>query len=66
MIAWLKPPADKKQVNLGTWPLRLLTYMDPDSFGRLLGEVYWTDDAGVEHHANGELLQMGLAVPYSP
>lgn len=64
MLDWLKPPTDRNAVNLATWPVRVLTYKDDDNFGRLLAEIYWTDAAGIEHHANGELLQMGLAVPF--
>lgn len=51
-------------VDLGHWPLKIETAKNPDSFGRWLARIYFTDDAGVELSVNAELLSKGLAVPY--
>lgn len=48
----------------GAWPLRIVTFKDPDNFGRYLAEVYYKDDDGVEHNLGDELLAKGLAKPY--
>ena len=50
-------------VDLKAWPLRIETEKDPDSFGRWLARIFFTDD-GVERSVNAELLKEGLAVPY--
>jgi micrococcal nuclease len=66
VATWLPTPAVINMIALDRWPLRIRTYRDPDSFGRLLCEVYWMGDDNVEHHVNAELLSMGLAVPFKP
>jgi endonuclease YncB( thermonuclease family) len=48
----------------GDYPLRVLTFKDPDSFGRWLVELYYKDDNGEERHLNKELLDLGHAVPF--
>lgn len=70
MIEWCKPVfvskvADKSAriVDLGMWPLRITTHKS-DSFGRWLADLYWTDEEGVEHHANAELIELGLGEVY--
>jgi len=50
-------------VNLKHWPLRIETAKDPDSFGRWLAQIFFTDD-GIEKSVNAELLNAGLAVVY--
>lgn len=67
MQSWLQPSG----VLLGTgivrvtsWPLRIVTYKDPDNFGRWLVDIYMQDAEGKEFHVNQELLARGLAVPY--
>lgn len=51
------------KVDLAFWPLRIETEKNPDSFGRWLARIFWTDDDG-EHCVNAELLDKGLAEPY--
>jgi len=63
MVPWCSATPVKGIVNLEFWPLRIVTHKS-DSFGRWLVDLYWTDNAGIEHHANAELLQQGLAVPF--
>jgi len=63
MAQWCSVSPVKGIVNLEFWPLRVVTHKS-DSFGRWLVDLYFTDDAGVEHHANAELLAAGLAVPF--
>jgi len=48
----------------GDYPIRILTFKDPDSFGRWLIELYYQDDNGEEHHLNKELLDLGYAIPF--
>lgn len=50
-------------VDLKVWPLRIETEPNPDSFGRWLCRIYFTDE-GVERSVNALLLAQGLAVPY--
>lgn len=66
LAEWLRPVQILNMVNLDLWPLRIRTYRDPDSFGRWLVDVWWTDDEGAEHQVNAELLTMGLAGPFRP
>jgi endonuclease YncB( thermonuclease family) len=63
MVRWCSAAPVKGIANLEYWPLRIVTHKS-DSFGRWLVDLYWKDDAGVEHHANAELLAQGLAVPF--
>lgn len=63
LASWLSPSPISGIVDTNLWPLRIVTYKS-DSFGRWLVDIFWTDDAGVEHHVNAELLELGLAVPY--
>lgn len=51
------------QVNLKEWPLRIETEKKPDSFGRWLARIFFTDD-GVERSVQAELLKAQLAIPY--
>jgi micrococcal nuclease len=64
MIEWLHPASDGATVNLRKWPCRIESFRDPDNFGRWLANIYYLDQEGLEHFANGELLEVGLAVPY--
>lgn len=50
--------------SLSVWPLRIVTFKDPDNFGRYLAEVYYKDAEGVEHNLGDELLAKGLAKLY--
>jgi endonuclease YncB( thermonuclease family) len=63
MIEWCQPVQIRGLVDLTQWPLRITTHKS-DSFGRWLAEIYWTDDEGVEHHANAELIEQGLGEVY--
>jgi micrococcal nuclease len=49
----------------GDYNLRILTFKDPDNFGRWLAEIYYQDDKKEEHHLNGELLELGYAKPFN-
>ena len=51
------------KVDLKVWPLSIETAKDPDSFGRWLCRIFFTDDMG-EMSVNAMLLERGLAVPY--
>src|SRR5574341_1375024 len=52
MVQWCSPTPVKGIANLEVWPLRVVTQKSPDSFGRWLVTLYYTDDQGVEHEAN--------------
>ena len=68
VIKLLRAPAleDRWQVDLKTWPVAVQTQKaKSDSFGRWLADLWVKDDEGNEVHINGELLELGLAVPYS-
>lgn len=56
-------PEKTLDMHLGFWPLRIETEKNPDSFGRWLCRIFWTDSFG-EHSVNAELLERGLADPY--
>lgn len=60
------PGQRPRMVNLDRWPIRMRSHKDPDSFGRWLVELWWGEDTGEEHAVNGELLALGLAVPFKP
>lgn len=68
VIKMLRAPAreDRWHVDLKTWPCLVQTQKaKSDSFGRWLADLWVRDDEGNEIHVNGELLEMGLAEPYS-
>lgn len=62
VTAWCRPSGNA--VDLSRWPLRVVTHKAPDSFGRWLANVFWTDGDGVERNVSEELLKLGLAVPF--
>lgn len=61
---------DKLQPGPGSpgseWTLRVVTYKDPDSFGRWLGDIYVRIAGDGEENVNASLLELGLAKPYLP
>jgi endonuclease YncB( thermonuclease family) len=52
-----------KPSPVGEWPLRLITYKDPDSFGRWIADVFIHGDDG-EISINAMALDLGHAKPY--
>jgi endonuclease YncB( thermonuclease family) len=52
-----------KPSPVGEWPLRLVTYKDPDSFGRWIADVFIQGDGG-EISINAMALDLGHAKPY--
>ena len=56
---WLKP-----QMITQSWPLRIVTYKDPDSFGRWLAEIFFKDPEGTEQSVGQLLMDLKLAVEY--
>ena len=59
------PLVDRHHVDLKTWTCLVQTQKPKaDSFGRWLADLWVKDDDGKEIHVNGELLDLGLAVPY--
>lgn len=68
VIELLRAPSkdDRYHVDLKTWTCLVQTQKPKsDSFGRWLADLWVKDDAGVELHVNGELLDLGLATPYA-
>ena len=65
MVDKLRPVMIADTVILTEWPLRVVTYKDPDSFGRWLGDLYVKSGTG-EESINATLLDLGLAKTYMP
>jgi endonuclease YncB( thermonuclease family) len=62
----LLKPEENKLVMVGPtceWPLRVVTYKDPDSFGRWIADVF-IQGADGETSVNAMALDLGHATPY--
>lgn len=67
--AWLSELLHSEEDKLGMvgptceWPVRIVTFKDPDSFGRWLADVF-VRGGEEEIYVNAEAIKLGYARPY--